>query len=830
MIKMVGGTVGGISGGSARQPPTRISRRTTQSALVERTLSSPVLSSDTASTSHGLPRMESIAPAEMSVPSLLWEDQSASHSAQYHGEGQSIVTGSSEWRTSLDFAQQLDIKAEKELDALWSSLWIATHSKAALQTALESRRASWNPYRPVRGGPEVKAEILHSEVAEFQAMVPTDSLYLRGVAVQPPASSPPLSASLWDSTSRVSNSWVSPVFPHGTGGQACATKDKRKTEDEVLVMDGPYAVDVWPQSVTLTSPTRGSSWWAVRRSESEAVLFRYMWEAVVVPYYASMPSAFFSAALLGDGEVVHDSGSLMPFVPDFEEREDKDASTVFTAFGITREGVRKWSLGAYRRSSSPSSTSVSPVKKPDPSNVGGAQFSMLKTVRAHHPGSGGGSHLMASRDLDIVSDDSLEVEVLEENKDSIHVPPKHTTSPVAKEGDQSGEPPGLATAPTKRRGQRRQRPSTACVHVLATTPLDVVETHKPSQRSTHASNSTMQQRTPSVCSDNVPIAGASSPPHRDAAASSSMRGGPLGTTLSQREAPFFHTTAKASEKAPKTSSPSPPRVAVKPRHSRAQPQAAEGPRTASPAVIVAAENNHKPPQRVHPGSEASRARGGHTTTSTGRGKVSPATRSASGTASSARISHADHRTVSPPASANASAQHVLQLLDLHSRPTARATALQRNLLPISRGATETEKRKSTKAELSPPEGPAPHAERCAFVSPMQSPCDGKRRRHAEQPKKSVEREMDASVSFDFPERILPNPQLGPLREVAVHSASTVRHPPAAPNSRGVANATASPGGRNASSRARQPGKAPQRLSSKGTAASTAQKRPTTAYH
>ncbi|CBZ26474.1 conserved hypothetical protein [Leishmania mexicana MHOM/GT/2001/U1103] len=763
----------------------------------------------------------------MSVVLPLWGDASASHSAQGRSEVQSIATVSSEWRTSLDFAQQLDIKAEKELHALWSALWAATHSEAALQTALESRRTSWNPYRPVRGGPEVKAEILHSEVVEFHAMVPTDSLYLRGVAAQPTASSPGGSVSPRDSISRVSNSWVSPVYPHGTGGQRNAANSKADAE-EVLVMDGPAAAVVRSPSTPVTSLTRGSSWWAVRRAESEAALFHYMWEAVVVPYYASMPAAFFSAALPGDGAATQTSGSLMSFVPRREEWEDREASGMVTAFGETREKVRKWSFEACRFSSSPPSMDVSPVQKRDPFSIGRARFSALAAVRAQRPGSGGASHVMGSRDLDIVSEDSLEVEVLEESQGSSRVPPRHATSPVGKGGDRSAATAGAAVAPAERRGQRKQRPSTACLHILTTTPLDVLATDKPPQGSTHASTST-QQRAASAYSESVQIAGTLSAPRSGAAASVSMRGGLFKKASSRKGVPLFHTTAKVSGNAPKTSSVSPPRMATQPPPSRVQPQAAEGVRADSPVAVVAAGDDHKPPQRVHPASGLTRARGGRTTARAARGKASPAARSASRTASLARTSHADRTTVSPTTSTNASAQHALQLLDLHSRHTVRSPVLQRNPSLISKAAREIERGTSAKAEPTPPEVPAPHPQRCGFVSPMQLPCRSKRRRHDEQVKKLVESERDAPVGFDLSEKILPNSQLRPPREVAAHSASTERHRPTAPNSRGAANATASPAVRNSSISARQPGKAPQRSSSKAKAASAAQKRPTTAH-
>ncbi|CAJ1994016.1 hypothetical protein conserved [Leishmania donovani] len=828
-LNMVGGTAGGIGGGAARQPPTPISRRPSHSASVERTVSlSPVLSSDTASSSLDVPPIESFAGAEMSVPLPLRGDASASHSVQGRGEVQSIASVSSEWRTSLDFAQQLDIKAEKELHALWSALWAATHSEAALQTALESRRTSWNPYRPVRGGPEVKAEVLHSEVVEFQAMVPTDSLYLRGVAAQLPTSSPAGSVSLRDSISRISNSWVSPLSPHCTGGQRNAAKSKADAEEEVLVMDGPSAVAFRSPSTPVTSLARGSSWWAVRRAESEAALFHYMWEAVVVPYYASMPAAFFSAALPGDGAATQTSGSLMSFAPRREEREEREASGVVTAFGGAREKVRKWSFEACRRSSSPSSANASPLQKCDPSSVGEARFSTLATVRPQRPGSGGASHAMASRDLDIVSEDSLEVEVLEENKGSSHVSPTHAASPLGRGDDRSAATPDPAAAPAERSGQRKQRPSTAYLHVLTTAPLDVGATDKLPQGSTHASTSTTQQRAASAFSDSVQVAGASSAPRSGAAASASTRGGLFGKASSRREVPLFHITAKAAGNAPKTSSSSPLPVAAQPSPSRVQPQAAEGKRAASPVAVVAAAKDHKPPQRVHAASGASRARGGRATASAARGKASPAARSASRTAL-APISHADRTTVSPTTSTNASAKHALQLLDLHSRHTVRSPMLQRSLSPIPKAARETEGRKSAKAELTPPEVPAPHPQRCGFVSPMQLPCRSKRRRCTEQLKQLVEPEIDAPVGFDVSETILPNSQPGLPREVAARSASAERHRPTAPNSRSVANATASPAVCNSSIGARQPGKGPQRSSSKAKAASAAPKRPTTAH-
>ncbi|KAG5489045.1 hypothetical protein JIQ42_00666 [Leishmania sp. Namibia] len=825
---MVGCTARSICCGVARQPPTPISRRPSQGTLIQRTLSSSlILSSDTASASLDVHPIDTTAAVEMSVPSPLWGGASTSPSQKGRGEVLSLTTVSSEWRTSLDFAQQLDIKAEKELQALWSALWSATHSEATLQTALESRQTQWNPYRPVRGGPEVKAEILRSEVAEFQAMVARDSLYLRGVAVLPPTTSPVGSVSPLDSSVRARNSWALPILSRGSGEQRRMATGKADPAEEVFVMDGPSAVAFQSQSTPATSPTRefteaalhNASWWAVRRAESEAALFYYIWEAVVVPYYASMPVALFVASRHSDRASTPTSGSLMPFVPLLAARDDRDASGLVTAFGTVREEVQKWSYEACRRSSSPPLAIVSSVQKRDPFCGGGTQLPLVATARAQRRDSGGVSRVVASGDFDVVSDDSLEVEVLGNSSSSGL---RQRSVPSSEKGhDQNGVTLHSAGTTPERNDQGGQRLSIASVHGLTSTPVEVLAVDTAPHGSSDAATSSTRQRALLGRCEGVSIPGITSVSRSGtiAGASTSVRGTLFGKAASRRQVPLFSSSTQALANVQRTASPPPQRASAHPRLPRVQQLTTEGGRAGSPAVVAAAEDDHRPPPQAHPATGTSKTRGSRATTSAARGKASPAARSAS---------HTDRAAMSPTTGTTASAQHALQLLDLHCRSTLRSPMRQRNPSPISNAARETGKKKAMAAESGPPELCAPRPQRCGILSPVQLPLRGKRRQTAGQPKKRVESEMDAQVFFGASGKMPPSSWLGPLREAAVHSATTERQRPAASNAGGVKNTRVSPAKRNPSIGARRPGKTLQRSSSKSNGVPVTQQRPTTA--
>ncbi|KAG5465202.1 hypothetical protein LSCM4_00655 [Leishmania orientalis] len=825
----VGCTARSIRCGVARQPPTPISRRPSQGTLIQRTLSSSlILSSDTASASLDVHPIDTTAAVEMSVSLPLWGGASTSPSQKGRGEVPSLTTVSSEWRTSLDFAQQLDIKAEKELQALWSALWSATHSEAMLQTALESRQTQWNPYRPVRGGPEVKAEILRSEVAEFQAMVPRDSLYVRGIAVLPPTSSPVDSVSPLDSSVRARNSWDLPILSRGSGEQRSMATGKADPAEEVFVMDGPSAVAFQSQSTPATSHTRdfteaelhNASWWAVRRAESEAALFYYVWEAVVVPYYASMPVAFFVASRHSDRAATPTSGSLMPFVPLRAARDDRDASGLVTAFGTAREEDQKWSYEACRRSSSLPLAIVSSVQKCDPFCGGGAQLPLVATARAQRRDSGGVSRVVASGDFDVVSDDSLEVEVLGNRSSSSGL--RQRSLPSSEEGyDQNGVTLYSAETTPERNDQGGQRLSIAPVHGLTSTGAEVLVVDTAPHGSTDAATFSTRQRAVLGHCEGVSIPGTTSVSRggTTAGTSTSVRGTLFGKAASRRQVPLFSSSTKVLENVQRTASPPPQRASAHPRLPRVQQLTTEGRHAGSPAVAVAVEDDHRPPLRVHPATGTSKTRGSRATTSTARGKASPAARSAS---------HTDRAAMSPTTGTTTSPQHALQLLDLHSRSTLRSPMRQRNPSPISNAARETGRQKAMTAESGPPELCAPRPQRCGILSPVQLPLRGKRWQTTGEPKKRVESEMDAQVFFGASEKMQPSSRLGPLREAGVHSATTERQRPAAPNAVGVKNTSVSPAKRNPSIGTRRPGKTLQRSLSKSNSVPVTQQRPTTA--
>ncbi|CAJ1013123.1 hypothetical protein Q4I28_008436 [Leishmania naiffi] len=777
----------------------------------------------------------------MSAPSPLWCSASASSYAQGHDEVPSLTTVSSEWRTSLDFAQQLDTVAEKELHALWSKLWAATHSEAALQTALGSRRTPWNPYRPARGGPEVKAEILNSEVVEFKTMVPTDSLYLHGVAVQPSASLPAGSASRPDSSFRVSSSVISPVSPHGTRGQRKVMTSNGDAEEEKLVMDGPSALTFRLQSMSTTLPTHDSpetalhdsSWWAVRPAESEAALFYYVWEAVVVPYYASMPTAFFDAVRYGESAATQPSDSWMSLVPRHEERDDREVSGIVTAFGTTREGDQKWSYETRLRSSSPSLASVSLMQKRDVSNAGEARASLMATRRAQRRGSGGVSHVMASCEVDIVSDDSLEAEVLEECKGSSSLSRRHSALLEGKGSDKNAGTPSPEGTLPEHNSRHSQRPSTACVHGFTTTPMEVeIIADMLPPGLTDASALRTQQRAATACSKSMSITGTLSAPRSGGAvASASMEDAlPLrGKASGRKEEPLFHITAKLSENAPMTTLLSPPRAAAGQGLPRAQQEGTEGECAALAVVVVAAENKRRLQQRAPPPSEISKAQGGRTTAIATRRKASSVTRSTSRTASATRRSNGDRVTMPPTAGSNASAQRPLQLLDRHSRCTLRSPMQQRIPSPIFKATQESGRGKSVMTEMASPELWTPHPQRCGILSPMQLPSRNKQRRHAGRLKKEVVSERRSPEGFDLSEKMTSNSRPLLLHELTVHSASAKRQRPSVLNSRGVTNPTVSLAMRNSSIGARRPGEVPQRLTSKMKGVSTVAQRPTTLH-
>ncbi|KAG5465941.1 hypothetical protein CUR178_00656 [Leishmania enriettii] len=827
----VGCTAQSVRCGVARQPPTPISRRPSQGTLIQRTLSSSlILSSDTASASLDVHPIDTTAAVEMPVPSPLWGGASASPSQKGLGEVPSLTTVSSEWRTSLDFAQQLDIKAEKELQALWSALWSATHSEAMLQTALESRQMQWNPYRPVRGGPEVKADILRSEVAEFQAMVPRDSLYLRGVAVLPPTSSPVDSVSPLDSSVRARNSWVPPIMLRGYGEQRRMATGKADPAEEVFVMDGPSAVAFQSQSTPDTSHTRdftkaalhNASWWAVRRAESEAALFHYVWEAVVVPYYASMPVAFFVASRHSDRAATPASSSLMPFVPLRVARDDRDTSGLVTAFGTDREAVQKWSYEACRRSSSPPLAIVSSVQKRGRFCGSGTQLPRVVTARAQRRDSGLVSRVVAPGDFDVVSEDSLEVEVLENSSSSSSSGLRQRSVPSSEKGhDQNGVTLYSAETTPEYNGRVGQRLSIASVHGLTSTPVEVSAVDTAPHGSTDAVTSLTRQRAVLGRCGGVSIPGTMSVSRSGiiGGASTSVRGILLGKAASRRQVPLFSSSTKALENVQRTASPPSQRGLAHPRLPRVKQLTSEGRCAGSPAVVAATEDDLRPSPRVHRATGTSKTRGRRATTSSARGKAPPAARSAS---------HTDRAAMSPTTGTTASAQHALQLLDLHSRSTLRSPMRQRNPSPISNAARAAGKKKTMTAESGPPELCAPRSQRCGILSPVPLPLHGKRRQITGQPPKRVESVMDAQVFFGASMKMPPSSPLGPLRETAVHSATTERQRPAASNAGGVKNTSVSPAKRKPSIGARRPGKTLQRSSSKSNGVPVAQQRPTTA--
>lgn len=776
-----------------------------------------------------------------------------------------------EWRCSIDFSHEVESRAEAELQQLWATLWSATHSEAALQTALAGPQAAWNPYRPARGGQEVREEVLNSEVAEFKAMIPMDSLYVRGSAVAVPDRR---------AMQNAATAATSPHRPPHKSKRGGAAEAARRGE-ELLVMDDS-GVDArppvprhpgGPTNTTAAAAVQTSSW-AAQQQEAEAALFRYLWTAVVVPFYAEEPATSVSAAFPPMAlRTSEDTGASLTLTP----AEDKDGSGVVTAFWPTREDKRNWALTSPPASSSLSSSHASVREAEDAAAGGGKPNSPLaRTQRTATATTAAAFARYPTDDLDVISDDSLEVEVLDERDD---VRPADTHTPV-KPKRESTAGPSLAR-PARRASRRTERPSTAGVQASVLSPGAETALGTPgSAAPTGATPAPAKQRARSARTDDAAggvggattaAAAAAGPARRETKRTASP---PLPTTSGGRVLRWAHTptlrttVAETAEEALMDAPPPKPLSSARRRPPTAQPLVSRSKRVASPSGGA----QPPPQQQQQHGASAPTSAGDkhntgntHGTSATVRSAAS-ATAARSGVASPGRrqqhmqqdaggISSGPPRVQRPQrqlnASVNGAASHALQLLELRSRATTRSPYGQRLpspaptiTTPLAFADEAPRWRKNHRNTILSDTGEVVttgDGGRHGQLSPMMAPGQGQqrqqRRKHNVQPPSisgkqlAGQREESGAVQpsvtlvvGNAEERlVMPKARLAPLREVAAGSATSQnRH--ATPEAQRGTSAL----GRTPSAKARRHGKGGTQRSTSKEAKKAALQRPTTA--
>lgn len=215
------------------------------------------------------------------------------------------------------FTGDMEERTQRELQALWDTLWRHTHSEEALRAALAGPRIGWNPYRPARGGHNVRAAILNAEVAELQSVIPTDCLYVAGSPMtlckdthtfSLPRQVPGHSGSLehlGEPQDLLSVNDLSVMRNDGCKASVCTSPrgDTRHSPVEtVLAQHGTIHRDV--QEAHDTRSTNRGSPTAIIASQQHidplyeeivedvsTVLFDKLWAAVVVPYYTNRQAA-----------------------------------------------------------------------------------------------------------------------------------------------------------------------------------------------------------------------------------------------------------------------------------------------------------------------------------------------------------------------------------------------------------------------------------------------------------------------------------------------------------------------------------------------------------
>jgi hypothetical protein len=614
-----------------------------------------------------------------------------------------------EWRCSIDFSHEIETRAEAELHQLWTTLWCAVHSEAALTAALAGPRTHWNPYRPTRGGQEVREEVLNSEVAEFKEMIPTDSLYLHGTSMKLDeriTHGPSLAAPKATST-------TSPHRPaHRSKQMRGALAQGKENDEEVLLLDCS-SVDLHPPSLlTLAGPLGKEAgaearyteaWWSAHRADGAAALLQYLWEAVVVPFYVSGPTSATSPSVvstaLGAGPTTNTSATLSPARAE-EDRDEKDVSGTVTAFGPVREAKYNWALESGLRSSSPSGaqTPLSADEAKFGSNGNGRSSSPL--ARTQRLGCGLPLHSVHNHP-DVVSDDSLEVEVLEDSDGPCRKTPnegEHRTQlPARLNRDHTAGP--LRVQPAQHHQRRHKRPSTAGVQAAVLSIVEDIPLRVPIPVSRNSAALPAKQRARSARTNDAPT-----PASRSTTASSvtTVSGSTRMTTDGRgwrwTKTPTLRTTATDSPVDVSLKAPMPKTTfATQQRPPTAQPVASRSGRVTS-SSSSAHTSAAPPPSGGGDGGGGPVGSAADTTTATNNNGTATTTvarktdESRSGTsAAPAEPKKAAQgstlRSQRPPrqlnSGLNGSANRALQLLELRSRSTSRSPYVQRIPSPFT---------------------------------------------------------------------------------------------------------------------------------------------------
>lgn len=760
----------------------------------------------------------------------------------------------SEWHCSIDFSHEIESRAEAELQQLWTTLWCATHSMEALTAALQGPRTQWNPYRPARGGPEVREEVLNSEVAEFKEMVTVDSLCLRGTAVKLEKVSAPDG---FTSTATTSPHRPSQKSKKGRGAVETQKSEKDGETEEVLMV-GRSSAELHP----LAQPAAGAdahyteAWWAAHRSDAEAALFAYLWETVFVPFYTSAPgfvsSAPFPSLRLASTAAVNTSTSLT--FTRVEERDEKDASGTVTAFWPAREEKRSWALESGLRSSSPSCV-LTPPSADDGDKESRPPSPLARTQR-----SGCGLPLHPTQDFQVFSDDSLEVEVLDETNGG-----GAAAASAASAAQHNPAMPGREhTASPSRRSttriapRRHERPSTAGVKGAVLTPIEDIPLGMPIPVSRNGAALAAKQRARSARADDA--ARLTTEATTDLSLNPAQ---PVGDGRGWRwtKTPTVHTAVAVSPKQASVTRQRPP---------TAQPPLSKSRRVASPNA--SAWNAALLPARGDLSGGTADAVGRATTSAKTSAATRATPRSTAGVAEPCRGTSPPKRTKTtgsssqgtqrPPrqlnSSANAAVNHALQLLELKSRSTSRSPFALRVPSPFTRSSTAESgggaevlcKGRKHRASLQldgssgTSEVKGPHRHRQLFPVTAMPPHE----KHRQQVRGSVgdkgrdatpvthsgaraagqqqkERRTPVTRDLDEPER-LAAPKTRPtlLREAVAHSPTPQTQPAALPDTQRCTSAL----GRTPSVKSRRQGKGPQSAFSPDKK-NTGFQRPTTAH-
>ncbi|KPA81775.1 hypothetical protein ABB37_04055 [Leptomonas pyrrhocoris] len=702
------------AGSADRQAPSSAPRRPSLSTSGDHTFSSSIaISSDTADVSPELSARAFNSPPDTSGSTAVATAASKGRQSPYWwGASTSLLSDSSAatvtataaaplaapggpsdsscvvsqgLRCSIDFSHEIEWRAEAELQQLWVTLWCATHSEAALAAALDGPRAPWNPYRPLRGGQGVREEVLNSEVAEFREMVTVDSLYLQGTAIQP-------GTHLVHSAPSATTSPHRP--PKKTKDGHAALQQREQSEEEVFTEDNSSATLHLPPMQPLASSAGAEvevdahyteAWWAAHRADGEAALFCYLWEAVVVPFYTA-PSAVVFPLPFASLDLATTAADATLTLACADVKEEKDASGVVTAFWPTKEDKRNWVVESGRRS-------VSPTCVRTPLSVGDGESDRGVSSLARTQRSGGGLPFYLTEDVNVVSDDSLEVEVLEDDKTNENDGLKTEETPhSAKLTRQQHMAPSTRIRPERRNSRRHDRPSTAGIQATALSPSEATLLGMPIPVSVSGAALAAKQRARSARTDE----GASIP-----TSSSLVQPNAAGRGWRSSKMPTLRTTFAESLAELTMDAPLPkPASVTRQRPPTAQPVVSKSRRVASPSASAQARAAHS--VHSHASNKDDRATGSRTTTTAATttfaaGVKTPTAASAAvprtGTSSPGRRNAGGGNALQSqrpprqlPSGGNEAINHALQLLELRDRPTSRSPLAQCRPFPSASAA------------------------------------------------------------------------------------------------------------------------------------------------